>query len=278
MITTRFNEPWLYDPRQPRLSDYASDIDDDLVPDLEPELEQIGEHQRRLWANGRNACLLVFHGLDASGKDSLIRTLATYMDPAGFHAWSFSRPNELERAHDFLWRVVSYLPALGELTAFNRSHHEAVMAERLWPVRDEDHYNWQARYAAIRAFEQHLVQEGTTVIKVWLELSPGEHRRRLLKRLDKPRKRWKFDRSDIEAWRRREEYLAAVEEGIAATHTPEAPWLIIPGDRKPVARALVARIVAEQLMHLAPDYPEYDEGVLEQYRALLKDEEGGKGK
>ncbi|MCK7542572.1 polyphosphate kinase [Marinobacter bryozoorum] len=269
MLSTRFNETWLYDPRKPSLHDYPSDIDDKSVPALEPSLELIGEHQRRLWANGEDACLMVFHGLDASGKDSLVRTLATYMDPAGFHAWSFGRPNGTEAKHDFLWRVVPYLPALGELVAFNRSHHEAVMAERLWPVRDESHYNWQARYSAIRAFEQHLVQEGTTVLKVWLHLSEEEHRQRLVKRLDKPRKRWKFDHSDIEAWNRRDEYLAAVEEAIAATHTPEAPWLILPGDRKPVARALMASILAEQLEALAPDYPKEDEEVLEQYRELL---------
>ena len=271
MITTRFNEPWLYDTRRASLDQYATDIDKDQVPSLEPELERIGEHQRRLWANGKQACLLIVHGLDASGKDSLIRTLATYMDPAGFHAWSFSRPTESERAHDFLWRVVPYLPALGQMVAFNRSHHEAVMAERLWPVRDPAHYNWPERYAAIRAFEQHLVQEGTRIIKVWLQLSPAEHRRRLLKRLDKPRKRWKFDASDIEAWRRRREYQAAVEEAIAATHTPAAPWLIIPGDRKPVARALVARILADQLVQMAPEYPSDDEAVLQEYRKLLED-------
>lgn len=271
MMPIRYSEPWLFDPRRPRLNDYLSDIGDDDVPALEPALEQIGEHQRRLWANRKKACLLVFHGLDASGKDSLIRTLATYMDPAGFHARSFGRPTEVERDHDFLWRVSPYLPALGQLVAFNRSHHEAVMAERLWPVREPEHYNWQARYAAIRSYEQHLVQEGTTVIKVWLRLSKDEHRRRLLRRLDKPRKRWKFDRSDIDAWQRRDEYLEVAEEAIAATHSREAPWLIIPGDRKPVARALVAQIVAGLLEDLAPDYPKDDEKVLKQYRALLQD-------
>ncbi len=271
MFSTPFNETWLYDPRKPSLHDYLSDIEEgEGIPALQPSLELIGEHQRRLWANGEKACLMVFHGLDASGKDSLVRTLATYMDPAGFHAWSFGRPNGIEAKHDFLWRVVPYLPALGELVAFNRSHHEAVMAERLWPVRDESHYNWQARYSAIRAFEQHLVQEGTTVLKVWLHLSEEEHRQRLIKRLDKPRKRWKFDHSDIEAWKRRQEYLGVVEEAIAATHTPEAPWLILPGDRKPVARALMARILAEQLEALAPEYPQEDDEVLEQYRELLR--------
>ncbi len=263
-------QPWLYQPDQPRLSDYASDIskDDDLMP-LEASLEDIGEYQRRLWSNGTKAVLLIVHGMDASGKDSLIRTLATYMDPAGFHAWSFSRPTGAETKHDFLWRVVPFLPAFGEVVAFNRSHHEAVIAERLWPVHEPERYDWQARYGSIRAFEQHLVEEGTVIIKCWLKLSPEEHKRRLIKRLDKPRKRWKFDPSDIEAWQKRDEYIRYAEESIAATHTPEAPWLIIPADRKPVARALVAAVLAERLRTLAPEYPREDESVLKAYRKLL---------
>lgn len=271
MLSTPFNQSYTYDPRRPELSEYPSKLAKKKAkPALKPALKTIGEYQRRLWANNRHAVLLVVHGLDASGKDSLIRTLATYMDPAGFHAWSFSRPKGDEVRHDFLWRVVPLLPALGELVAFNRSHHEAVMAERLWPVRSPDHYNWEARYAALRSFEQHLVQEGTTVIKVWLQLSRDEHRKRLIKRLEKQRKRWKFDVSDIDAWNRQEEYLQAVEQAIAATHCPEAPWLIIPGDRKPEARAIVAEIIAEQLEKLAPDYPAEDEKVLKRYRKLLE--------
>lgn len=271
MITTPFNEPWLFDPKRPHIEDYVPDMDDTSpLPHLETSLEQIGEHQRRLWANRKRAVLLIIHGLDASGKDSLIRTLATYMDPVSFHAWSFSRPQGAETQHDFLWRVAPLLPAYGELVAFNRSHHEAVIAERLWPVHSADHYDWEARYTAIRAFETHLSREGTTVIKCWLRLSDDEHRRRLLKRLDKPRKRWKFDPSDIEGWRLRDEYQAYAEEAIAATHTDDAPWLMIPGDRKPVARAIIAAILAEQLQKLAPDYPAEDEATLKAYRKLLE--------
>jgi polyphosphate kinase 2 (PPK2 family) len=263
-------QPWFYQPDQPRLSDYASDITDDgaLVP-LDASLEDIGEYQRRLWANGTKAVLLIVHGLDASGKDSLIRTLATYMDPAGFHAWSFSRPAGAEARHDFLWRVVPLLPAFGEVVAFNRSHHEAVIAERLWPVHEHERYDWQVRYGSIRAFEQHLVEEGTVIIKCWLKLSAEEHKRRLIKRLDKPRKRWKFEPSDIETWQKRDQYIHYAEQAIAATHTLEAPWLIIPGDRKPVARALVAAILAERLRALAPEYPKENETVLKAYRKLL---------
>jgi len=259
-----------FDPEKPRFRDYPTLLDDDEeIPALEASLEEIGEYQRRLWANRRRALLVVVHGPDTSGKDSLIRTLATYADPAGFHAWSFSRPQGAEVRHDFLWRVTSYLPGLGEMVVFNRSHHEAVIAERVWPVHAADSYNWDNRYQSICNFERHLVQEGTTILKVWLNLSEDEHRRRLLKRLEKPRKRWKFDKSDIDGWVRRSEYEAFAEEAMAATHTREAPWFVVPGDRKPRARAIVAKILAEQLRQLAPDYPSEDEAVLGEYRQLL---------
>ncbi|PAV25963.1 polyphosphate kinase [Tamilnaduibacter salinus] len=241
------------------------------LPDLDESLKQIGEYQRRLRANGRRSLLLVVHGPDASGKDSLIRTLATYMDPTGFHAWSFSRPSGMEQRHDFLWRIVPCLPAAGEVAAFNRSHHEAVMAERLWPVHDPDSYDWAGRYDAIRAFERHLVREGTQVIKIWLNVSENEQAKRLLKRLEKARKRWKFDGADLEAWRRREDYHQIASEAITATHADKAPWWIIPGDNKPEARALVAAALAERLATMAPDYPPPDEDALSAYRTLLAD-------
>lgn len=261
---------WHYQPDTPHLADYSSEVaDSEHLADLETSLKAIGEYQRRLWANRQKAVLLIVHGMDASGKDSLIRTLAAYMDPAGFHAWSFSRPEGAEQRHDFLWRVVPLLPGFGEVAAFSRSHHEAVIAERAWPVWSDHDYDWKARYASIRFFERHLVQEGTTVLKIWLNLSEQEHKRRLLKRLDKPHKQWKFDPADISAWERRDELLRYTEEAIAATHLPEAPWLIIPGDSKPDARAIVARILADQLETLAPDYPPSDQAVLTKYRDML---------
>ena len=262
--------PWHFRPEAPRLSDYSTEAaNPDSLAELETSLRDIGEYQRRLWANGEKSLLLIVHGLDASGKDSLIRTLATYMDPAGFHAWSFGRPEGDETRHDFLWRVTPYLPGLGEVSAFNRSHHEAVVAERAWPIWNMNASQWQGRYRSLREFEHHLVSEGTTIIKCWLNLSEEEHRQRLLKRLDKPNKRWKFDPSDIENWQRRHELEHYAEEAIAATHTSDAPWLVIPGDSKPTARAIVARIVADQLMALAPDYPAEDADTLRSYRAIL---------
>lgn len=270
MEVSALTRSWFFEPDRPGFADYPTSLKESAaVPALEASLEEMGEYQRRLWANRKRALLLVIHGPDTSGKDSLIRTLATYTDPAGFHAWSFGRPQGAEVRHDFLWRVTPYLPGMGEMVAFNRSHHEAVIAERVWPVHAPESYNWANRYQSIRHFERHLVQEGTTLLKVWLNLSEEEHRRRLLKRLDKPRKRWKFDKSDIDGWARRAEYGAFAEQAVAATHTREAPWFIVPGDRKPQARAIVAAILAEQLRQLAPDYPAEDEKVLAEYRRLL---------
>jgi len=270
MDISAFTEKWLFDQHKPGFSNYpcALDKDEDL-PELKDSLDLIGEYQRRLWANRRRSLLLVLHGPDTSGKDSLIRTLATYADPAGFHAWSFSRPQGAAAEHDFLWRVVPLLPAFGEMVAFNRSHHEAVIGERVWPVLDPESYNWEERYNSIREFERHLVSEGTTIIKVWLNLSEDEHRMRLLKRLDKPRKRWKFDKSDIDGWKKRQQYQAYAEEALAQTHTNAAPWFMVPGDNKPQARAIVAAIVAEQLQTMAPEYPKEDPSVLAEYRKLL---------
>ncbi|MDI9244028.1 polyphosphate kinase [Marinobacter sp. CHS3-4] len=270
MEWTDFARRWVFDPQKPKFNNYPRQLDSKAeLPELEASLEDIGEFQRRLWANRKKALLILVQGPDTSGKDSLIRTLATYTDPAGFHAWSFGRPQGAEARHDFLWRVTPVLPGFGEMVAFNRSHHEAVIAERVWPLHDPASYDWNSRYRSIREFERHLVSEGTVLIKVWLNLSEEEHRRRLLKRLDKPRKRWKFDAADIEGWKQRKHYEAYAEEAVAATHENHAPWLIVPGDSKPQARAVVAGLVADTLKQLAPDYPEEQPEILEKYRQLL---------
>ncbi len=270
MKYTAFARSWFLNPKQPGLEHYPVSLDKTAeLPSLKASLEEIGEYQRRLWANRKQALLLVVHGPDTSGKDSLIRTLATYADPAGFHAWSFSRPTDTEATHDFLWRVTPYLPAYGQVVAFNRSHHEAVISERVWPVRAEETYNWSERCQAICDFERHLVSEGTRVVKIWLNLSEGEHKERLLKRLETPRKRWKFEHSDVEGWKHRAIYQKYAEKALAATHTDSAPWFIVPGDSKPVARAIVAALVVEVLKDLAPEYPEEDPEVLDEYRQLL---------
>lgn len=244
-------------------------LPEDQKPDLAAAQRDINEHQRRLFANQRNAVLLVLQGLDASGKDSLIRTLGQAMDPAAFRAHSFGRPQREEVHHDFLWRVWRHLPARGEVVAFNRSHYEAVLAERLWPVSENASDDWERKYEAINGFEQHLTREGTRIIKVWLQTSEEEQRQRLLKRLDSPRKRWKFDHADVLAWQARGDYLHLVNQVLPATHTSWAPWHVIPNDDKKAARAVVASLLSDALKALAPEYPAEDDGSIHEYRELL---------
>ena len=237
--------------------------------DLDTGLDGLHEYQRRLFANRRHGVLLVVQGLDAAGKDSLIRTLAQAMDPAAFRVHAFGRPLGEEVDHDFLWRVWRHLPARGDVVAFNRSHYESVLAERLWPVTEHSSDDWPLKYEAINAFEQHLHREGTRIIKIWLNTSQEEQRRRLLKRLAKPRKRWKFDAADVESWLARGAYLTLVNETLAATHTLHAPWHLIPNDNKPHARLEVARLLLTTLKELAPEYPQENPQCIEHYRQVL---------
>lgn len=157
----------------------------------------------------------------------------------------------------------------GEVVAFNRSHYESVLAERLWPVTEHSSDDWPLKYEAINAFEQHLHREGTRIIKIWLNTSQEEQRRRLLKRLDKPRKRWKFDAADVESWLARDAYLSLVNETLVPTHTLHAPWHLIPNDDKKNARAAVAALLLDTLKELAPEYPQEDPQCIEHYRQVL---------
>lgn len=267
------DNPWLWRKGRPDLDALATGMsakEAAALPELQELLLGMEEAQRKLWANKQKAVLVVLQGLDASGKDSMIREISEGLDPAGFHAWSFGRPSPEEAAHDFLWRIVRRLPAHGEVAIFNRSHYEAVLAERLLPSATRKNGFWAARTRLISEWEQHLVDSGTHIIKVWLHTSEREQRERLLKRLDEPRKRWKFDPSDIETFKRRKDYLKAVEEAIRDSHSEEAPWHIVPNDNKGDARRAVAWLLMKKLEQLAPEYPSFDAKVTEEYRKLLQ--------
>jgi PPK2 family polyphosphate:nucleotide phosphotransferase len=215
--------------------------------------------QERLYAEGSRSVLLVLQGLDASGKDGVIRGVFTGVNPQGVRVTSFGVPNETEQAHDYLWRIHAALPARGTIGVFNRSHYEDVVAVRMNELAPEA--VWSRRPSHIREWERMLVDEGTSLVKVFLNVSRDEQRARFQERIDDPSKRWKFAEGDLDVRRRFDEYVAAWEDVIAETSTEWAPWHVVPADRNWVKSAAVATLLVETLERLNPKMPEPAPGV-----------------
>lgn len=207
-----------------------------------------------LYAEHRRKVLVILQGMDTSGKDGTVRGVFRAMDPLGLRVVGFKAPTPQELAHDYLWRVHAQTPARGEIVIFNRSHYEDVLITRVHG--DIDAAECKRRYGHINAFEQMLVDTGTTIVKCFLHISKEEQRKRLQERVDDPHKHWKFDPSDIaerEFW---DGYMEAYEAAINATATPDAPWYVIPADSKTHRNVMVAEIMLKVLEGMKPQYPE----------------------
>lgn len=251
-----------------RLKDHPTDLPEDAVKKelkkrLENDKEEISELQEQLYAQGKHSVLLIFQAMDAAGKDSCIRHVMSGVNPQGVRVWSFKAPSTLERSHDFLWRHFQAAPARGHIGIHNRSHYEEVLVTRVHPafilgqnipgieqLSDIDEAFWQQRYAAIRAWEEHLAQNGTVIMKFFLHMSKEAQKERFLERIDKPGKQWKFNEGDIAERQRWDDYQQAYEQAINATAAPHAPWYIIPADEQWESRALVGRLLKERLQQL----------------------------
>lgn len=239
--------------------------------DNERELKAVCKQMRplltRLQASQSHSVLLIFQALDAAGKDSMIRALFSGLDPAITKLAAFKSPSEIERRHDFLWRTTKKLPARGELGIFNRSYYEEVLVVRVHPgflngqfpagIDDPDEL-WPLRYQAINAHEKQLAGSSTMVLKFWLNVSVAEQKRRFLSRLERPKKRWKFNPRDVEEMAYRSDYDQAFIEMVNATATDYAPWFMIPADDKPRARLEVGKIILQALEGMNLQYPELD--------------------
>ena len=226
---------------------------------LEQLVARLALLQQRLYAEAARSVLLVLQGLDASGKDGVIRKVFTGLNPQGCRVVSFRAPTEEELAHDYLWRVHGRLPARGEIGIFNRSHYEDVVAVRVRRLAPEG--VWRRRAAHIREWERMLTDEGTTILKVFLHVSAEEQRARLQERLDDPEKRWKFRRGDLDDRARWDEFVAAYEEAIGETSTDYAPWYVVPADRNWVKALAVAALLVEALERLDPRIPAAEPGL-----------------
>lgn len=244
---------------------------------LDACIDILDEQQRRLYAHGRHALLLIFQAMDSAGKDGTIRAVMRGIDPAGCHVTSFKQPSQRELDHDFLWRTTTRLPERGHIGIFNRGYYEEVLVVRVHPEYlgaqrlpepASLHELWQERYESIRCHEQHLARNGTLVLKFWLHLSREEQRKRFLSRIDEPEKNWKFSENDIRDREHWDEYMEAYQEAIAATARPWAPWYVIPADNKPYMRLCVAEIITASLGQLELEYPRLDDAEIQRIQSL----------
>lgn len=222
-----------------------------MVDELILELRGL---QERLWAESRRSLLLVLQGLDTSGKDGTIRHVFQGVNPQGCRVASFKVPTVTELAHDYLWRVHAACPARGEIGIFNRSHYEDLLVVRVKELVPRA--VWRRRYRHVRELERLLAEEGTTIVKVFLHISPDEQRERLQARIDDPEKRWKFRSGDLDDRALWDAYTDAYEDALTKTSTAWAPWYVVPADRKWARNAAVASLLVETLRELDPQFPE----------------------
>ncbi len=232
---------------------------------LTQDVSELADVQDRLYASDSWSVLMIFQAMDAAGKDSTIKHVMSGVNPQGCQVFSFKQPSSEELDHNFLWRYTRALPERGRIGIFNRSYYEEVLVVRVHPelVKAQripnlslDEKFWQHRYDDINALERHLTRNGTVVLKFFLHVSHDEQRKRFLKRLNDPRKHWKYSAADLVERGFWNDYMNAYGEAIGATSTKCAPWYIIPADHKWVTRGLVARIVVDTLQGLKLEYPE----------------------
>ena len=249
---------------------------------LRQHVEKLSAQQQLFNASNRYALLLIFQGMDAAGKDGVIRHVLSGVNPQGCQVSSFKQPSAEELEHDFLWRTTLRLPARGQVGVFNRSYYEEVLVVRVHPqilrnqglseeLRDEKTV-WEERYRSIVDSEKHLYRNGTRIIKFFLHLSYEEQRKRFLARIDEPEKNWKFSLADIQERKYWKQYVKAYEACLTATSTRHAPWYVVPADDKENARLIVSRIVLDTVEDLKLAYPKVDakrRRELESIRKLL---------
>lgn len=284
------------EPGRIDLADYPTDLGDELRKKelkgaLDKDRERIVELQENLYAHGDQALLLVFQAMDAAGKDSCVDHVMSGVNPQGCHVTSFKAPSSEELAHDFLWRHAKAVPAKGMIGIHNRSHYEEVLvvkvhaeylaAQRLPgldPKKQPKDF-WEGRYRSIREFEAHLARQGVAIMKFFLHVGKEAQKERFLERIDDARKNWKFNAGDVNERAHWDAYQRAYADAIGATAAEHAPWFIVPADDQWETRAIVGRLVREQLetMHkkLPPLTAERKEQLARAREALLKETKQG---
>ena len=276
-----------------KLADRKTHEDFGKTKELEQELDEVSKKiaaiQNAMYAHGKYAALICIQGMDTAGKDSLIREVFKNFNARGVVVHSFKTPTSLELGHDYLWRHYIALPARGKVGVFNRTHYENVLVTRVHPeyilnenipgihdVSDIDEAFWEKRFEQINNFEKHIADNGTIIFKFFLHLSKEEQKHRLLRRLNKPNKNWKFSAGDLKERALWDEYQQCYEDAINKTSKFHAPWYVIPADDKPTARLILANILLEKLSSYKdikePELDEKTKNNIDAYRKQLESE------
>ncbi|TWU46892.1 polyphosphate kinase 2 family protein [Rubripirellula reticaptiva] len=234
----------------------------EITADLTKEIRDL---QYRMFVEQKQSLLVVLQAPDAAGKDGLIRKVLGQMNPQGCRTYPFKVPSEIERAHDFLWRIHKCTPAKGMVSIFNRSHYEDVLVVRVEDLVPKS--VWSKRYNIINQFESNLAAAGTRILKFYLHISPAEQLERFKKRLDNPDKHWKLNAGDYTARDKWDAYRESYEDAIEKCNSDESPWFVIPADNKWYRDASVAGIVHQTLTDMNPQMPPVDVD-LDEIRAL----------
>ena len=208
----------------------------------------------KLYAEQKRAVLIVLQGMDCAGKDGTIKAMFSRTPPLNLRVESFKVPSKKELAHDYLWRVHNVVPPKGCITVFNRSHYEDVLVVKVRKFVATKAIN--KRYRQINDFEQHLSENGTIILKFWLDISKKVQAERLAERLSVPEKRWKFNSGDLEDRLLWKKYMKAYEIMVKRTSTDHAPWYIIPADHRPTRNAIITSIVRQKLEEMNLQYPD----------------------
>lgn len=270
------------------VSDFDSSFTGDLSKQdakelLAKNIESLSELQSMLYAQDRYSILIIFQAMDAAGKDGTINHVMSGINPQGCQVYSFKQPSAEELDHDYLWRICRSLPERGRIGIFNRSHYEDVLIAKVHPEiilsnqlpgienkKDVDDDFWKRRYRQINDFERYLTENGTIILKFFLNVSKDEQKKRFMERLDDPSKNWKFSADDTKERGFWSDYMKAYADVLTETSTELAPWYVIPADNKWFMRYAVGRILCDRMKELKLHYPKLSKEELEKLEDCKK--------
>lgn len=250
-----------------KVKDSADELDK-IKEQIEENLRHIRHAQKMMYARHKYGILVVFQAMDAAGKDSMIAHIFSGVNPVGFKVANFKQPTSAELRHDYLWRINKELPSRGEIGVSNRSYYEDVLVSRVHPeiilnanlpevdsLSDVNDHFFKGRYQDIRDYEKYLSRNGFVIFKFFLHISKDEQKKRFLRRINLPKKHWKFSSADIRERQYWDKYQKAYEKAINATATKKNPWYVVPADDKWYSRLIVSDILTKEIEKLPLAYP-----------------------